>query len=58
MKKSYSKPLVYCKNIITGVTVSNDYAYEQSIKEKLKEFCQTEQYILAEEGYSDDESNE
>ena len=37
MKKSYTKPLVYCENHKTGVVVSNSEEYEQEMKRKLAE---------------------
>lgn len=37
MKKSYTKPLVYCENHKTGVVVSNSEEYEQKMKRKLAE---------------------
>ena len=37
MKKSYTKPLVYCENHKTGVVVSNSEEYEKKMKRKLAE---------------------
>lgn len=56
MKKNYNKPLVYCENNITGVTVSNDCAYEKAMKEKLKEFYSSEEKKIPEHRYGKNEN--